>query len=230
MIANAMVQVIDSPNIPQFDRTFYEKVAKKLGWPTSRHKKSVELLRRYWNGNGGNLKNKVQDIIQSTYSDSNKKFEGVQSASNADQHTDDSHIVSTFELGPRRKKPKRMSENWIVDDNGKKDQAHYCICKKKYDNTLQYMQCDGCKVWYHYSCMNIPQTIACGRGVSFYCGQNVCNNGQYESKGASTCSMSTHIDVNLNNTTEIGSNQYDNTESEEQALVPNSNVSSYGHS
>ena len=224
MIANAMVQVIDSPNIPQFDRTFYEKVAKKLGWPTSRHKKSVELLRRYWNGNRGNLKNKVQDIIQSTYSDSNKKFEGVQSATNASQHTDDSHIISTFELGPRRKKPKRMSENWIVDGNGKKDQAHYCICKKKYDKTVQYMQCDGCKAWYHYSCMNIPQTIACGRGVSFYCGQNVCNNGHYELKGASTCSMSTHTDVNLNNTTENGSNQYDNTESEEQASAPNSNV------
>ena len=151
-VACAIVQTINGSQIPAFDTIFYKRVAVKLEWPTSRHKKSVGLLRQYWNENRGNIRERVQELIQVQYPANEANSMVLESR-------DSPKLVLPSLDGKRTRKRKCMSDNWLVEDTGKRGIALYCICKTPYDDNYQYMECDGCSNWYHYTCMNIPRHI-----------------------------------------------------------------------
>ena len=47
----------------------------------------------------------------------------------------------------------------------------YCLCNGTYDGKSKMIQCDNCKNWYHYSCLNVPDCIPTTEERSvFFCG------------------------------------------------------------
>ena len=66
-IAAVMAELINGQHIPIFDTSFYTQVALRLGWPTSRHGKSITQLRVYWNENRGNLQQLVKELARKDY-------------------------------------------------------------------------------------------------------------------------------------------------------------------
>ncbi len=56
-------------------------------------------------------------------------------------------------------------------DNAVKAPIIYCICNDTYDGKSKMVQCDNCKNWYHYSCLNVPDCIPITEERSvFFCG------------------------------------------------------------
>lgn len=79
-------------------------------------------------------------------------------------------------LKSRIRRPKKLSSCWVKETG----RPRYCICNSYYDKEKQYMCCNLCQNWYHYTCMNIPSEITNGTNVTFHCGVGECNDGTYE--------------------------------------------------
>lgn len=62
----------------------------------------------------------------------------------------------------------------------------YCICSKHYTevDSGRMIECQGCRNWYHCSCLSLPvlESEISGKHIFFKCGRKTCNNGQFDYK------------------------------------------------
>ncbi|KAJ8018682.1 Sentrin-specific protease 2 [Holothuria leucospilota] len=108
--------------------------------------------------------NKMVKILKSIWSSNRGNIQNLVSG-----------ISVTMRKRNVKRRPKKLSNCWVRDTG----RPRYCICNSHYDKEKQYMCCDLCQKWYHYTCMNIPPEITKGTNVKFHCGVGECNNGRY---------------------------------------------------
>ena len=110
----------------------------------------------------------------------------------SDGATDEPTVNIRQRKNPSRNKRRHFSDQWSVPSLSKV----YCVCRKTWKGEAM-IQCDGCDVWYHCSCLQIDPVVCdkfAGNDVQFLCGQSGCNNGTMlltMPNNAESCGIST---------------------------------------